>query len=178
MDMRGACTAGLLRFTQGGFAAAAGHNGAGKTTAISVLTGMLAPSAGDARIGGASILTSMRAIRANLGVCPQFDILWPEITVEEHLRLYAAIKGYGRADACGIAEAAACEVGARCCVILFLSQASPSMRPVLELLAAGVGCMLHEDPALQPPHHLLHCSMRVAVGCWRCPQSEKLCPAG
>ena len=40
-----------------------GHNGAGKTTAISILTGMLTPTSGDARIFGASILTDMAAIR-------------------------------------------------------------------------------------------------------------------
>jgi ABC-type multidrug transport system ATPase subunit len=29
----------------------------------------------------------------NLGICPQFDLLWPDLTVEEHLRFYAKLKG-------------------------------------------------------------------------------------
>ena len=52
--------------------------------------------AGNAIINGLSIKDDMTAIRQDLGVCPQFDILWPEITVKEHLMLYAAIKGFTR----------------------------------------------------------------------------------
>lgn len=48
---------------QDGVLVRTGHNGAGKTTAISILTGMLTPTSGDARIFGASILTDMAAIR-------------------------------------------------------------------------------------------------------------------
>lgn len=33
-----------------------------------------------------------------MGVCPQFDLLWPELTVEEHLFFYARLKGVNRAD--------------------------------------------------------------------------------
>jgi len=88
-----------------------GHNGAGKTTAISILTGMLRPTSGDARVYGASILTDMARIRQSLGVCPQFDILWPEITAQEHLALYAAIKGYRGSDARAVVLSAARDVG-------------------------------------------------------------------
>ena len=94
----------------------AGHNGAGKTTAISILTGMLAPTSGDAVMNGRSILTDMPSIRADLGCCPQFDILWPEITVLEHLSIYAAIKGFRGQDAKDAAAAAAAEVGERPCL--------------------------------------------------------------
>lgn len=90
----------------------AGHNGAGKTTAISILTGVLPPSAGDARVRGASVLDALPAVRRSLGVCPQFDILWPEITVAELLQLYAAIKGYSGRDAAAVASEAAWDVGA------------------------------------------------------------------
>ena len=40
----------------------------------------------------------MAAARSISGVCPQFDILWGELTAREHLLLYAAIKGVTRAD--------------------------------------------------------------------------------
>lgn len=43
-----------------------------------------------------SIRRDMRAIRSGLGVCPQFDVLWPQLSVREHLELWAAIKGYSR----------------------------------------------------------------------------------
>ena len=46
-----------------------GHNGAGKTTTISILTGMLNASGGDAKINGRSIKTDMPTIRASLGIC-------------------------------------------------------------------------------------------------------------
>ena len=48
-----------------------GANGAGKTTTISMLTGLLTPSRGDACIDGKSITTMMPQIRLSLGVCPQ-----------------------------------------------------------------------------------------------------------
>lgn len=62
-------------------------------------------------MNGHSILTDMPSIRADLGCCPQFDILWPEITVLEHLGMYAAIKGFRGTDARDAAAAAAAEVG-------------------------------------------------------------------
>lgn len=70
-----------------------GHNGAGKSTLISMLTGMTAPTEGEAWIRGLSISTSMERVRESLGYCPQTSVLYPELTVEEHLRLYGRIKG-------------------------------------------------------------------------------------
>lgn len=74
--------------------------------------GMLTPTSGDAFIGGYSINVAMPKIRQNLGICPQFDILWPDITVREHLELYAAIKGSQRGAVRSMAEQAATSVGA------------------------------------------------------------------
>jgi ATP-binding cassette subfamily A (ABC1) protein 3 len=70
-----------------------GHNGAGKTTTINMLTGMLEPSSGAMSVFGRDVSHDLTAIRKDMGVCPQHDVLWPELTVKEHLRLYADIKG-------------------------------------------------------------------------------------
>ena len=70
-----------------------GPNGAGKTTLLSLLTGLTQPSDGDAAVGGHSIVDDMDAIREIIGVCPQHDILWPDLTAREHLAMFADIKG-------------------------------------------------------------------------------------
>ncbi|MCD7455438.1 ATP-binding cassette sub- A member 2 [Datura stramonium] len=72
-----------------------GPNGAGKTTAINCLTGITPVTAGDALVYGQSIRSSagMSNIRTMIGVCPQFDILWDALSGQEHLHLFASIKG-------------------------------------------------------------------------------------
>ncbi|OMJ95245.1 hypothetical protein SteCoe_1460 [Stentor coeruleus] len=70
-----------------------GHNGAGKTTTISMLTGMLSPTAGEMSVNNLNFKTDMAEIRKNLGVCPQHDILFKSLTVEEHLYLFCRFKG-------------------------------------------------------------------------------------
>eukprot|EP00003_Mantamonas_plastica_P027264 TRINITY_DN5807_c0_g1_i2.p1 TRINITY_DN5807_c0_g1~~TRINITY_DN5807_c0_g1_i2.p1 ORF type:complete len:496 (+),score=189.23 TRINITY_DN5807_c0_g1_i2:1108-2595(+) len=82
-----------------------GHNGAGKTTTISMLTGMFGPTAGTAFILGNSITTNMDDIRRVMGVCPQHDILWDQLSGREHLELFAAFKGLeGPAHAMAVEE--------------------------------------------------------------------------
>jgi ABC-type multidrug transport system ATPase subunit len=71
-----------------------GHNGAGKTTLINMLTGLFAPSAGDAILDNHSILRDIAKIHAVMGVCPQHDILWNDLTAKEHLLFYGRLKGY------------------------------------------------------------------------------------
>ncbi|KAL2633831.1 hypothetical protein R1flu_005310 [Riccia fluitans] len=70
-----------------------GHNGAGKSTTISMLTGLTRPSSGDAEIWGHSILKDLSSIRRTIGVCPQQNVLFSLLTVREHLELYAVLKG-------------------------------------------------------------------------------------
>ncbi|KAJ3265925.1 ATP-binding cassette sub- A member 3 [Chytriomyces hyalinus] len=69
-----------------------GRNGAGKTTIISMLTGLLPCTSGDAIVEGASILTGGARKRGVLGVCPQLDTIFPTLTVFETLQLFARIK--------------------------------------------------------------------------------------
>merc|ERR1712159_383046 len=72
-----------------------GHNGAGKTTAINMLTGLFPPTSGNAYVGGKSIKSGMDAIYADMGICPQHDLLWPNLTAMEHLYFYGRLKGLG-----------------------------------------------------------------------------------
>ena len=67
--------------------------GAGKTTLISVLTGLYEPSSGIGRIANYDISTDINKIHHHLGVCPQFDIQHADLTSEEHLLFYARLKG-------------------------------------------------------------------------------------
>ncbi len=70
--------------------------GAGKTTLISVLTGLYEPTSGQARIAGYNIATDINDIHGHMGVCPQFDIQHASLTAEEHLLFYARLKGVKR----------------------------------------------------------------------------------
>ncbi|KAK4842799.1 hypothetical protein QYF36_000224 [Acer negundo] len=89
-----------------------GPNGAGKTTAISCLTGITPVTAGDAFVYGDSIRSStgLSNIRRTIGVCPQFDILWDELSGQEHLHLFASIKGLPPASIKSVAENSLAEV--------------------------------------------------------------------
>lgn len=58
-----------------------GHNGAGKTTTISMLTGMIQPTTGGASVFAQDIITDMQQIRTFMGVCPQHNILFNDLTV-------------------------------------------------------------------------------------------------
>ncbi|KAF8797193.1 ATP-binding cassette sub-family A member 2 like protein [Argiope bruennichi] len=75
-----------------------GHNGAGKTTTMSILTGLFPPSSGYATIYGHDIRTEMDFIRQSMGMCPQHNVLFEELTVEEHLWFYASLKGSDLAE--------------------------------------------------------------------------------
>jgi ABC-type multidrug transport system ATPase subunit len=69
-----------------------GHNGAGKTTLINILTGNISTTAGTAKINGYDILKETRKIEEYIGLCPQHDILWEELTAKEHIWLYAQLR--------------------------------------------------------------------------------------
>ncbi|MDI2126510.1 ABC transporter ATP-binding protein [Yinghuangia seranimata] len=73
-----------------------GHNGAGKTTFVEIVTGLVRPDAGRLRIGGLDALRSARSgreARRRLGVAPQESALYGAATVHENLRLFAGLAG-------------------------------------------------------------------------------------
>uniref|UniRef100_A0A3Q2ZXA5 P-type phospholipid transporter n=1 Tax=Kryptolebias marmoratus TaxID=37003 RepID=A0A3Q2ZXA5_KRYMA len=82
-----------LKFYEGQITSFLGHNGAGKTTTISVLTGLFPPTSGTVYIKGMDIRYDMDIIRRTLGVCPQHNVLFDMLTVEEHVWFYGCLKG-------------------------------------------------------------------------------------
>lgn len=64
-----------------------GHNGAGKTTTISMITGLIMPTKGDGEYHGVDLFPQMKKVRTTLGVCPQLDVLFEDMTVKEHLEM-------------------------------------------------------------------------------------------
>eukprot|EP00079_Xenopus_tropicalis_P028087 XP_012822740.1 PREDICTED: ATP-binding cassette sub-family A member 8-B-like [Xenopus tropicalis] len=72
-----------------------GPNGAGKTTSMYMLAGEVKPTAGEVLLCGNDPVGST----GFLGYCPQDNPLWPNLTVKEHLEIYAAVKGMKKEDA-------------------------------------------------------------------------------
>ena len=58
-----------------------------------MLTGLMNFTKGSANVLGFDVETQISEVRKSMGVCPQFDILFDDLTVEEHLTLFATFKG-------------------------------------------------------------------------------------
>jgi len=69
-----------------------GHNGAGKTTLISIMTGILSPTYGDVYYDDIPITGNETEVCKQFGYCPQFDTFNNNLTVGEHVKLFAGIK--------------------------------------------------------------------------------------
>eukprot|EP00897_Mesotaenium_endlicherianum_P000653 jgi/Mesen1/10589/ME000085S09920 len=69
-----------------------GPNGAGKTTSLNMMIGLLQPSSGSATIEGLRLKEDMDLIYSTMGVCPQHDLLWEQLTGREHLLFYGRLK--------------------------------------------------------------------------------------
>lgn len=73
-----------------------GANGAGKTTAIKMLTGILPPSEGEGQVAGADMRNAAQAIKERIGYMSQAFSLYLDLTVIENIHLYASIYGVSR----------------------------------------------------------------------------------
>ena len=70
-----------------------GHNGAGKTTIISMLTGLIEKTDGAGKCYDVDMFDEMDLVREFMGVCPQHDVLFDLLTPREHLEIFYDFKG-------------------------------------------------------------------------------------
>lgn len=87
-----------------------GKNGAGKTTALKILSGAHEASGGLALIGG-SELDEKTKVSSKLGYCSQFDVVYKSRSVQHHLEFFARMKGLPREEVKDAARSAATAVG-------------------------------------------------------------------
>src|SRR5258707_5020452 len=81
-----------------------GPNGAGKSTTVHMLTTLLPPTAGTARVAGFDVAKQGAEVRMQIGAALQEAALDPLLTGREHLRLQATLQALPRADRAARAE--------------------------------------------------------------------------
>ena len=95
-------------------------------------------TSGEASIAGYDILNERRQIYRVLGICPQFDVLWGDLTVQEHLLLYARLNGIPTRLELARARQVAEQVGPRL-------GASDSLVVLLHLVLIGFCCCTYKN---------------------------------
>lgn len=85
-----------LQIRSGELFALLGINGAGKTTTIKMLTCLTSPTAGEAVVGGSSVITDPLKVKSLIGVSPQETAVAPNLTVKENLELMCRFHGFSK----------------------------------------------------------------------------------
>jgi ABC-2 type transport system ATP-binding protein len=142
---------GLVREFKGGIRAVAGidlevasgeiygflgPNGAGKSTTVHVLTTLLPPTAGSARVGGFDVVKQGAEVRRTIGAALQEAALDPLLTGREHLKLQLALHGIPRAERPARTDALLERVGLRLAADRKISGYSGGMKRRLDLALA------------------------------------------
>ncbi len=96
-----------FRIGQGEIVGLLGHNGAGKTTIMKMLTGFLEPSSGSVTVDGIDVADDPKAVQRNLGYLPESLPLYPEMTVIDFLDFTAELRGVRDGRAAAIKDAIA-----------------------------------------------------------------------
>ena len=90
-----------LAITRGELFSLLGVNGAGKTTTIKMLSCLIKPNGGEARLLGHSICTQPMDVKTVIGISPQETAVAPNLTVKENLELMCGAQGFSKEKAVG-----------------------------------------------------------------------------
>jgi len=121
-----------------------GPNGAGKTTTVRMLTSILRPSAGLARVAGFDVVSQPAQVRRSVGVLTEHHGLYMRMRSEEYLSFFGELYGLSPAQTRARAAALLDRFGMREAVGKRLGEYSKGMRQKLALIRA----MLHDPPVL------------------------------
>nr|UOU03313.1 ATP-binding cassette subfamily A3-2 [Brachionus rubens] len=81
-----------LNIYEGQISVLLGHNGAGKSTTISMITGLAEPTSGKILVNDIDIVKNTKEARKVIGFCPQYNLLFDDLTVYEHLKFFSKLK--------------------------------------------------------------------------------------
>ncbi|MEL6251717.1 MAG: ABC transporter ATP-binding protein [Bacteroidota bacterium] len=87
-----------LKVSKGEIFGFLGANGAGKTTAIRMLTGLSMPSSGEANIAGFDVYKQRESIKENIGYMSQKFSLYGDLSIRQNIRFYGGIYGLSRKE--------------------------------------------------------------------------------
>ncbi|WP_456369248.1 ABC transporter ATP-binding protein [Geoglobus sp.] len=76
-----------------------GENGAGKSTTLKMLTGLLRPDRGEVYYDGVDLFENLREVRRRIGYLPEYDALYDNLSAREYLMVFAEIYGIDRDEA-------------------------------------------------------------------------------
>jgi ABC-2 type transport system ATP-binding protein len=133
-----------LEVAEGEIYAFLGPNGAGKTTTVRMLTTLLRPSGGTARVAGCDVVSDPASVRRAIGVALQEAALDPLMTGRELIRLQATLHGLPRAEGIRRGEALLDRVGLERAADRRVGTYSGGMRRRLDLASA----LVHEPKVL------------------------------
>lgn len=88
-----------LRIDHGEIFGFLGHNGAGKTTAVNILTTLIAPTAGTARVCGFDVATERHEVTSRIGYLPADVRMYPHLTARENVEFFAKLSGIAKPSA-------------------------------------------------------------------------------
>lgn len=133
-----------LNVPQGEVLALLGKNGAGKTTTVRMLTSILSPSAGSARVAGFDVVRQADQVRASVGVLTEHHGLYGRMNSEEYLTFFGSLYRIGAAETRKRALPLLEQFGLGGVAKKRLGEFSKGMRQKLALVRA----LLHDPPVL------------------------------